>query len=90
MMSPWRVAILILLAHPLRGEEAQATDADLHEAHRELQLLAERLRVPCELPTVVLVGHHNDGKSGLLEALLGIRLAHVGSSITTRRPLRRR
>ena len=41
-----------------------------------------------EPPTVVLAGHHNDGKSALLEALLGLRLCHVGASTSTRRPLR--
>lgn len=86
-MAWWRVAALLLVAAcPYRcNDDAEAL---LHEAHRELEQLAERLNVPSELPTVVLVGHHNDGKSGLLEALLGIRISHVGSSITTRRPLR--
>lgn len=41
-----------------------------------------------EPPTVVLAGHKNDGKSALLEALLGLRLSHVGASTSTRRPLR--
>ena len=39
------------------------------------------------LPTVVLVGHQNAGKSSLLEALLGIKLTHVGNEGLTRRPL---
>ena len=85
-MRAWRLLLLLGLAGPCRCSDGAETD--LHDAHRELELLAQRLKVPTELPTVVLVGHHNDGKSGLLEALLGIRLSHVGSSITTRRPLR--
>ena len=70
-MAWWRVAALLLVAAcPYRcNDDAEAL---LHEAHRELEQLAERLNVPSELPTVVLVGHHNDGKSGLLEALLGL------------------
>lgn len=55
---------------------------------RELAQLIGRLDNAPELPTVVLVGHHNDGKSALLEALTGVRLSHIGSSTTTRRPLR--
>lgn len=41
-----------------------------------------------ETPTIVLAGHHNDGKSAILEALLGLRLAHIGASMSTRRTLR--
>lgn len=40
-----------------------------------------------ELPTLVLVGHKNDGKSSLFEALLGLKLTHVGNDAATRRPL---
>ena len=85
-MRRWRVLLVLGLAGRCRCSDGPETE--LHDAHRELELLAQRLKVPTELPTVVLVGHHNDGKSGLLEALLGIRISHVGSSITTRRPLR--
>ena len=48
---------------------------------------AETTGLP-EVPTIVLAGHHNDGKSALLEALIGVRLTHVGASMITRRPLR--
>ena len=51
------------------------------------ELLASVAGFP-EPPTLVLAGHHNDGKSALCEALLGVRLAHLGASMSTRRPLR--
>lgn len=56
----------------------------------ELLELAGRVhsRDAVELPTIVLVGHKNDGKSSLFEALLGLKLTHVGHDATTRRPLR--
>ena len=50
-------------------------------------ILTRHANLP-EPPCVVLAGHHNDGKSALCEALLGLRLCHVGASSTTRRPLR--
>lgn len=53
----------------------------------ELLELASRGGASVELPTVVLVGHRNDGKSSLLEALLGLKLTHVGHDEATRRPL---
>ena len=51
-MAWWRVAALLLVAAcPYRcNDDAEAL---LHEAHRELEQLAERLNVPSELPTVV-------------------------------------
>ena len=51
------------------------------------EILGRHPNLP-EPPTVVLAGHHNDGKSALVEALLGLRLCQVGASTTTRRPLR--
>ena len=53
----------------------------------ELLELASRGGASVELPTVVLVGHRNDGKSSLLEALLGLKLTLVGHDEATRRPL---
>lgn len=80
---------LVLLTVHGTDVERELTDADSVLAmQRKLSELVLRLETPPELPTVVLVGHHNDGKSALLEALAGVRLTHVGSSTTTRRPLR--
>ena len=68
--------------------EEIAAEAPIASIQAQLDtLLASQPGSP-EPPTVVLAGHHNDGKSALLEALLGLRLSHVGASTSTRRPLR--
>ena len=85
-----RIAVAFLCLVQLHGaevEEAGTAAEDLWAAQCELAELVERLDPATELPTVVFVGHHNDGKSALLEAFTGVRLAHVGSVTTTRRPL---
>ena len=60
----------------------------LGELHRELdQLLMLHCDLP-EPPTVVLAGHRNNGKSALIEAIMGVRLTEVGAGSGTRRILR--
>ncbi|KAL1524583.1 hypothetical protein AB1Y20_019473 [Prymnesium parvum] len=82
------VALLSASLIPLHAVDAPPPPADVLDIQCELAELLCRLEASPELPTVVIVGHHNDGKSALLEALVGVRLSHVGSSTTTRRPLR--
>ena len=60
----------------------------LYEAYNELQRLAVELggtAVPA--PAVVVVGHQTDGKSALVEALMGFQFNHVGGGTKTRRPI---
>ncbi|XP_047047411.1 dynamin-like protein ARC5 [Lolium rigidum] len=60
----------------------------LYEAYNELQRLAAELggaAVPA--PAVVVVGHQTDGKSALVEALMGFQFNHVGGGTKTRRPI---
>jgi predicted GTPase len=80
----WLGASLVLGCTPLCGAESEGLQCT------ELLQIAGRVqsRDAVELPTIVLVGHKNDGKSSLFEALLGLKLTHVGHDATTRRPLR--
>uniref|UniRef100_A0ACD5Y585 Uncharacterized protein n=1 Tax=Avena sativa TaxID=4498 RepID=A0ACD5Y585_AVESA len=68
-----------------RYEEAREL---LYEAYSELQRLEAELggtAVPA--PAVVVVGHQTDGKSALVEALMGFQFNHVGGGTKTRRPI---
>ena len=99
-MRSLRQVALLLLVTAARGLEVPPSDSSagpsepaeppLVSLQSQLdEMLSKQLSNPAtEPPTVVLAGHHNDGKSALLEALLGLRLSHVGASTTTRRPLR--
>jgi hypothetical protein len=81
----WSLGVLLVLGcAPLGGADSDGLQC------AELLELAGRVhsRDAVELPTIVLVGHKNDGKSSLFEALLGLKLTHVGHDATTRRPLR--
>uniref|UniRef100_A0A0D9XXG1 Dynamin-type G domain-containing protein n=1 Tax=Leersia perrieri TaxID=77586 RepID=A0A0D9XXG1_9ORYZ len=67
------------------GEEARGL---LYEAYNELQSLAAELGgAAAPAPAVVVVGHQTDGKSALVEALMGFQFNHVGGGTKTRRPV---
>ncbi|VAI15062.1 unnamed protein product [Triticum turgidum subsp. durum] len=75
------------LLSPDEDEEESARGL-LYEAYNELQRLAAELggaAVP--VPAVVVVGHQTDGKSALVEALMGFQFNHVGGGTKTRRPI---
>uniref|UniRef100_A0A0E0BPS6 Dynamin-type G domain-containing protein n=1 Tax=Oryza glumipatula TaxID=40148 RepID=A0A0E0BPS6_9ORYZ len=60
----------------------------LYEAYNELQGLAAELGgAAAPAPAVVVVGHQTDGKSALVEALMGFQFNHVGGGTKTRRPV---
>ncbi|XP_047315110.1 dynamin-like protein ARC5 isoform X2 [Impatiens glandulifera] len=61
--------------------------ATLYEAYNELHGLAQEFNTPFEAPAVLLVGHQTDGKSALVEALMGFQFNHVGGGTKTRRPI---
>lgn len=59
----------------------------LYEAYNELHGLAQELETPFDAPAVLVVGHQTDGKSALVEALMGFQFNHVGGGTKTRRPI---
>ncbi|CAN6344578.1 unnamed protein product [Urochloa humidicola] len=71
---------------PADGEEEEAREL-LYEAYNELQALAAELGGAAGAPAIVVVGHQTDGKSALVEALMGFQFNHVGGGTKTRRPV---
>ncbi|GAA0141342.1 membrane traffic protein [Lithospermum erythrorhizon] len=59
----------------------------IYEAYNELHSLAQELSTPFDAPAVLVVGHQTDGKSALVEALMGFQFNHVGGGTKTRRPI---
>ena len=60
----------------------------LYEAYNQLHALSQQLQVgQIDSPTVVVVGRQTDGKSALIEALMGFQFNHVGGGTKTRRPI---
>eukprot|EP00257_Ricinus_communis_P027383 XP_025014797.1 dynamin-like protein ARC5 isoform X2 [Ricinus communis] len=59
----------------------------LYEAYNELHSLAQELETPFDAPAVLVVGQQTDGKSALVEALMGFQFNHVGGGTKTRRPI---
>ncbi|KAB5568847.1 hypothetical protein DKX38_002640 [Salix brachista] len=51
----------------------------LYEAYNELHGLAQELKTPFDAPAVLVVGHQTDGKSALVEGLMGFQFNHVGA-----------
>ncbi|KAK1299844.1 Dynamin-like protein ARC5 [Acorus calamus] len=80
---------------PMQPQEEPNDDVDggesssyrLYEAYNELHGLAQELEAPFDSPAVVVVGHQTDGKSALVEALMGFQFNHVGGGTKTRRPI---
>ncbi|KOO29095.1 hypothetical protein Ctob_012675 [Chrysochromulina tobinii] len=91
-MASWPIVALFATLTIAAAEDAtSAPPVSLTKLQSELAQLIDVLPLDghaLEPPTIVLAGHHNDGKSALLEALIGVRLSHVGASMMTRRPLR--
>ncbi|KAK3184913.1 hypothetical protein Dsin_032199 [Dipteronia sinensis] len=61
--------------------------ASLYESYNDLHGLAQELETPFDAPAVLVVGHQTDGKSALVEALMGFQFNHVGGGTKTRRPI---
>eukprot|EP01018_Ginkgo_biloba_P019163 Gb_04150 [translate_table: standard] len=59
----------------------------LYEAYNELHGLAQDFHKPFDAPAILVVGHQTDGKSALIEALMGFQFNHVGGGTKTRRPI---
>ncbi|KAG0520299.1 hypothetical protein BDA96_08G062200 [Sorghum bicolor] len=71
---------------PAEADAGEAREL-LYEAYNELQALASELGGAAVAPAVVVVGHQTDGKSALVEALMGFQFNHVGGGTKTRRPV---
>eukprot|EP00884_Botryococcus_braunii_P010410 jgi/Botrbrau1/19370/Bobra.0338s0005.2 len=59
----------------------------LYEAYNDLHTLAQDFEKPFDAPAILVVGHQTDGKSALVEALMGFQFNHVGGGTKTRRPI---
>ncbi|GBG46359.1 hypothetical protein CBR_g86243, partial [Chara braunii] len=59
----------------------------LYEAYNDLHSLAQDFHKPFDAPAILVVGHQTDGKSALVEALMGFQFNHVGGGTKTRRPI---
>ncbi|XP_026445736.1 dynamin-like protein ARC5 isoform X2 [Papaver somniferum] len=63
-------------------EEMEEKKCMLYEAYNELHGLAQEFQTPFDAPAVLVVGHQTDGKSALVEALMGFQFNHVGGVAT--------
>ena len=59
----------------------------LYEAYSQLHNMAQEFDKPFDSPAILVVGHQTDGKSALVEALMGFQFNHVGGGTKTRRPV---
>ncbi|EFJ48795.1 dynamin-related GTPase [Volvox carteri f. nagariensis] len=57
------------------------------DAYNELHTLAQSFNKPFDAPAILVVGHQTDGKSALIEALMGFQFNSVGGGTKTRRPI---
>ncbi|GAB2246032.1 hypothetical protein Droror1_Dr00001525 [Drosera rotundifolia] len=68
--------------------DAASSHHHLYEAYNELHTLSQHLSsTPFSSPAILVVGHQTDGKSALIEALMGFQFNHVGGGTKTRRPV---
>ena len=65
----------------------QGINERLYEAYNDLHSLAQDFHKPFDAPAILVVGHQTDGKSALVEALMGFQFNHVGGGTKTRRPI---
>ncbi|XP_020253126.1 dynamin-like protein ARC5 isoform X3 [Asparagus officinalis] len=69
------------------SNETLDSSSKLYEAYNELHGLAQEFSMPFDAPAILVVGHQTDGKSALVEALMGFQFNHVGGGTKTRRPI---
>ena len=65
------------------------SDALLYDSYNQLHQLSQSLPGLLDSPTIVIVGRQTDGKSALLESLMGFHFNDVGGGTKTRRPIAR-
>ncbi|CAO2842107.1 unnamed protein product [Amaranthus hypochondriacus] len=71
----------------VKSREEMEKQWKIYEAYNELHGLAQEFETPFEAPAILVVGHQTDGKSALVEALMGFQFNHVGGGTKTRRPI---
>uniref|UniRef100_A0A383VV88 Dynamin-type G domain-containing protein n=1 Tax=Tetradesmus obliquus TaxID=3088 RepID=A0A383VV88_TETOB len=74
---------------PRKQDDGRFQDCNehLYQAFQELHGLAQDFEKPFDAPAILVVGHQTDGKSALVEALMGFQFNHVGGGTKTRRPI---
>ncbi|KAK9850978.1 hypothetical protein WJX84_009933 [Apatococcus fuscideae] len=77
----------MLDASPERSSAFRTGQERLYEAYNDLHSLAQDFEKPFDAPAILVVGHQTDGKSALVEALMGFQFNHVGGGTKTRRPI---
>eukprot|EP00966_Prymnesium_polylepis_P191458 4436984-Prymnesium_polylepis.1 len=82
------LALLSLCALASDADSSPPSDVALYEAYNQLHTLSQRVAgAEIEFPTVVVVGRQTDGKSALIEALMGFQFNHVGGGTKTRKSI---
>lgn len=66
---------------------SHSSNEKLYECFNELHQLAQAFDKPFDAPAVVICGHQTDGKSALVEALMGFQFNSVGGGTKTRKPI---
>lgn len=80
-------AVLRASASPPDNLHPSSESERLYEAYSELHSLANDFNKPFSAPAILVVGHQTDGKSALVEALIGFQFNSVGGGTKTRRPV---
>lgn len=73
---------------PRHDDRASKSDCErLYEAYNQLHNMAQLFSKPFDAPAILVVGHQTDGKSALVEALMGFQFNSVGGGTKTRCPV---
>ena len=91
-MAPPRSAASRMVAWLLLAATASAAADDasqqLYEAFNQLHTLSSSIPgTTIAVPGIAVVGRQTDGKSALIEALMGFQFNHVGGGTKTRKPI---
>lgn len=73
-------------ANPVAPQQQSSANEKLYEAYNDLHTLAQDFAKPFDAPAILVTGHQTDGKSALIEALMGFQFNYVGGGTKTRRP----
>ena len=70
-----------------QAQSLGSSNEKLYAAFNELHQLAQAFDKPFDAPAVIICGHQTDGKSALVEALMGFQFNSVGGGTKTRKPI---
>jgi len=79
--------LLLLGAHDGPAWQGSPQADGLYAAYNQLAAFSQQCQLPIKTPQIVVVGQQTDGKSALIEALMGFQFNHVGGGTKTRRPI---